>query len=349
MEEVKRRPGRPAGTQARKSKDEESRVTPLRFFVPKIGYERLQEISTLRGSSPSKEVRAVVVKLSEDELFALSQQPNISKNELIIPNPDEPKKNNVFYVQSQDKDKIEAVADRIEECGIDVKGRVSYPAIVVRLVVEHIIKTYKPSPLADVNPIKSAPEKGKRGKELFKNPDADKRGPWVGESIVETVGGKRRESEHKYVIVNPHTGEPYETPEFGWTLTESKMERRIKDKDIFFPEDGSLPLLKRFPVSNFTMRLGKPGVIERIAEFAAAAGITISDFYHLALMNFQGVSITKEAFKAEYPQACIRLKEEDRIRAEMLASQYLIKGKALTVADILRLAVYEEVERRDKA
>ena len=72
--------------------------------------------------------------------------------------------------------------------------------------------------------------------EQYKNPDKDKRGPWVSGNMVGLLPQELRPNCH-YDLVNPETGINYGKPKLGWRYDKNTMGRLIEEKRIIWPDN----------------------------------------------------------------------------------------------------------------
>ncbi|MGO9481704.1 MAG: site-specific DNA-methyltransferase [Candidatus Kryptoniota bacterium] len=83
--------------------------------------------------------------------------------------------------------------------------------------------------------------KSLRGKEIdlgkYRNPDNDRRGPWMSNSILGLATPSQRPNLH-YEIEDPKNGNKFEPPtETGWRYSRETMGKKIKDHRIVFPDN----------------------------------------------------------------------------------------------------------------
>ena len=78
---------------------------------------------------------------------------------------------------------------------------------------------------------------------------------------------------------------------------------------------------------------------ELISGLAKKNGITMTKLYHEALRRFQG-PIVKESNKIANIQVIVRLTKDDKELAESLSAEH-----GCNIADVMRSAIYEELER----
>ncbi|MEK7720109.1 MAG: site-specific DNA-methyltransferase [Bacteroidota bacterium] len=74
-----------------------------------------------------------------------------------------------------------------------------------------------------------------RKEEQYKNPDNDKRGPWVSGNMVGLLPQELRPNCH-YDLVNPETGINYGKAKLGWRYDKNTMKKLINEKRIIWPE-----------------------------------------------------------------------------------------------------------------
>lgn len=351
MEEEKRGPGRPSSGQLKKNET----VVAYRIFISEEHNHDLREVAKLKGSNASLELRDALLSRTPDEICKLAEQPGLAKDKnIVLP---EKQKHVLMGFRL-----IEEAKARLDEAEALMKANLTNPvvrsmkskaALIVRLLIGEIIKA-KPK----------AVTKFVSKKIVKENPDVDDtydpRGPWIAESLVQKEINRR----HKYIyaIVNPTTGQTYPAPlpttenpfQMGWIYAEENMKKKIAGKthkpsdkhisDIYFPAEG-LPVLKRFPVSAFTFRIRKfykkdVEILEYIEKMAQKADVTKSDIYRQAIYNYKG-SIPSLDDTAQV-QICMRLKDEDK---EFIEKMPLVRLHHFTIAEVLRNAIYEEIER----
>ncbi|CAN5316735.1 site-specific DNA-methyltransferase [soil metagenome] len=81
----------------------------------------------------------------------------------------------------------------------------------------------------------------------YKNPDNDKRGSWMSNSILGLATASQRPNLH-YDILDPERGIYYSPPpETGWRYSRDTMTKKINDKRIVFPKkENGRPREKKF-------------------------------------------------------------------------------------------------------
>lgn len=90
-----------------------------------------------------------------------------------------------------------------------------------------------------------------KGKEIdkskYSNPDNDKRGAWMSNSILGLATKSQRPNLH-YDIIDPRTGIRYHCPEAtGWRYSKETMNLKIQEERIVFPKkEGGRPREKKF-------------------------------------------------------------------------------------------------------
>lgn len=84
-------------------------------------------------------------------------------------------------------------------------------------------------------------------KSKYSNPDNDKRGAWMSNSILGLANKEQRPNLH-YEITDPDTGIIYDCPaDTGWRYSKETMASKINEKRIFFPKkQGGRPREKKF-------------------------------------------------------------------------------------------------------
>jgi len=90
-----------------------------------------------------------------------------------------------------------------------------------------------------------------KGKQIdlkkYTNPDNDKRGPWMSNSILGLANSSQRPNLH-YKISDPKDGREFDCPpESGWRYSTETMRKKIKDGRIIFPKkDDGRPREKKY-------------------------------------------------------------------------------------------------------
>ncbi|MFH0810407.1 MAG: site-specific DNA-methyltransferase [Pseudomonadota bacterium] len=74
--------------------------------------------------------------------------------------------------------------------------------------------------------------------EKFSNPDNDPRGPWRSADLTGLATRDRRPNLH-YDLVDPNAKRIYECPPKGWRFDPSTMKKKIEEKRILFPSNGT--------------------------------------------------------------------------------------------------------------
>lgn len=84
-------------------------------------------------------------------------------------------------------------------------------------------------------------------KSKYSNPDNDKRGPWMSNSILGLATKSQRPNLH-YEIIDPETGISYSCPEAtGWRYSKETLNSKLKENRIVFPKkDNGRPREKKF-------------------------------------------------------------------------------------------------------
>ena len=77
-----------------------------------------------------------------------------------------------------------------------------------------------------------------RKTEQYKNPDNDRRGPWVSGNMVGLLPQEQRPNCH-YDLVDPESGINYGKPKLGWRYDQNTMSRLIEEKRILWPAESS--------------------------------------------------------------------------------------------------------------
>jgi adenine-specific DNA-methyltransferase len=82
----------------------------------------------------------------------------------------------------------------------------------------------------------------------YKNPDNHPKGPWAPDNLMANIKGGRFVKSLYFPIRNPSTGEDHFPSSGGnWRFNREKISRLLRDREIYFGEDGlGRPKLKRF-------------------------------------------------------------------------------------------------------
>lgn len=74
--------------------------------------------------------------------------------------------------------------------------------------------------------------------EKFSNPDNDERGAWRSADLTGLATRDQRPNLH-YELIDPETGIIYACPDKGWRYDRKTMEKKILEKRILFPKNGT--------------------------------------------------------------------------------------------------------------
>lgn len=147
---------------------------------------------------------------------------------------------------------------------------------------------------------KSNTEGALRGKCIdlgkYGNPDDDKRGAWMSNSILGLANASQRPNLH-YPITNPKTGISYDCPpDSGWRYSKDTMALKIAESRIIFPKkiDGR-PREKKF-LSELSSRFtGYSSVLSDSVGYTLNGSREVRDLMGAKLFDFpKPVSLIKE-------------------------------------------------------
>jgi site-specific DNA-methyltransferase (adenine-specific)/adenine-specific DNA-methyltransferase len=86
-----------------------------------------------------------------------------------------------------------------------------------------------------------------RDETKYKNPDDDKRGPWMSDNLTGLADAKSRPNLH-YTVTNPDSGITYEPhPQRGWAVAPDTMEKLKSEQRVLWPKSAKgRPRIKRY-------------------------------------------------------------------------------------------------------
>ncbi len=124
-----------------------------------------------------------------------------------------------------------------------------------------------------------------RDESKFRNPDSDKRGPWMSRSILGLATAEQRPNLH-YGITDPDTGTEYFPPATtGWRYGKERMQKLINEGSILFPSspDGR-PREKKFRADLQSEYVAFPTIIDDV--FTAHGTAEVRELFGFQAFDF---------------------------------------------------------------
>jgi adenine-specific DNA-methyltransferase len=156
--------------------------------------------------------------------------------------------------------------------------------------------------------------KGKRiDLKKYTNPDNDKRGPWMSNSILGLANSSQRPNLH-YKISDPKDGREFDCPpESGWRYSTETMRKKIKDGRIIFPrKDDGRPREKKYVNELENQFTGFSSILPPEAGFTLNGSREVRDLFDDKYFDFpkptslisklieQGISDSKSAIVLDF-------------------------------------------------